>query len=189
MRPSPDPLWLAIALLVLSACAPAARRVGPGGPFPGGPGMADGAPTPVSTPAVPQIEGFSSAMRVGLTVYISGQVALDSTGAVVGAGDVSRQMQQAFENLFAVTRAARGLPADLVRVTVYVVDLQPEHTRVVHDLLASYFPRDGSPAVTVVGVSRLPRPDLLVAVDGIAVMRGEFPDRGRDRRYVEPSWR
>lgn len=172
------------ALVLLTGCmATSQRGVGGSVPFPGGPGLDDPMPTPVATTSVPQAEGFSSAMKVGLTVYIAGQVALDSTKALIGAGNVKRQLQQAFDNVFAITRAARGVPADLVKVTVYVVRLEPGHVSMVRDVLGLYFPPQSTPAVTIVGIDRLPQEEWLVAVDGTAVLRGEFPDRERDRPY------
>jgi len=140
------------------------------------------APTILNPPGIPTLEGFSTAVRVGLTVYISGQVSLDSAGAVVGPGDLRVQARQALANLVSVVRAAHGVPGDVVKLSFYVVGSGPEDVRMLGQVAGEFFPPTSPPAVTVVGVERLPLDSLLVSVDGIAVLRGEFPDRERDRR-------
>lgn len=139
-------------------------------------------PIPIVPGKVPRIEGFSTAMKVGSVVYISGQVALDSLGNLVGPGDLSAQAGQALSNLATVVRAAQGVPSDVVRLTFYVVNWAPADLKILQQASAVYFPPTAAPAVTIVGVSTLPREDLLVAVDGIAVLRGPLPDRSRDQQ-------
>jgi enamine deaminase RidA (YjgF/YER057c/UK114 family) len=143
-----------------------------------------GPPSPVYlTPAgVPGLAGFSQAVRVGTTLYLSGQVALDSSGAVVGRGDVPKQLARALDNLETVVRAAHGLPADLVKLTVYVVNYKPADYTAIREAVSRIMPEGQMPALTLVGVQALPAADLLVAVDGTAVLRAELPDRERDPR-------
>jgi len=129
--------------------------------------------------SVPAVEGFSSAVKVGFTVYVSGQVALDSAARLVGGGDFGRQTRQSLANLVRLVRAARGLPGDVVKLTFYVHGLTPELATTLREVSAETFGESPAPAVTIVGVSALPLPGLLVAIDGVAVLRGEFPDRER----------
>ncbi|MEP6474650.1 MAG: RidA family protein [Gemmatimonadota bacterium] len=139
-------------------------------------------PIPIVPGKVARIEGFSTAMKVGSTVYISGQVALDSLGGLVGGTDLSAQAVQALANLATVVRSAQGVPADVVKLTFYVVHWTPSDLKILQDASAAWFPATSAPAVTIVGVTTLPREDLLVAVDGVAMLRGELPDRTRDHR-------
>lgn len=167
----------ALALLAI-ACAPAApsSRQAPGT-------MPNPATPEYLNPAeVPQLPGFSSGVKIGFTIYVAGQVAVDSAGRVVGAGDPGAQLRQALGNVFAVVRAGRGVPSDVVRLTVYHV---AESDSAVADGLRAaaeqWFVPGEFPAVTLVAVQRLPMPGLLVAVDAVAELRSLLPDRRRDR--------
>lgn len=164
------------AALLLSACMQTTA-----GSSARGPGAAPLLPraTAVTSDSVPEVAGFSSAVKVGLTLYLSGQVALDSAARIVGPGDLRLQARQSLDNLVRLVRAARGLPGDVVKLTVYVAGLGPESAQAIRDVSAEVFVEQPAPAITIVGVESLPVPGLLVAVDGIAVLRGEFADRER----------
>jgi len=170
----------ALGILVLAGCgptsAPASSPGGPGRIYP----MAPPSPEFLQAPAVPAIAGFSSAVKVGQTVYLAGQVPLDSTGLLVGGGDRTAQLHQALSNATAVVRYARGVPADIIRLTIYCVGCSPAGFDSLRAEAAGLFPKDEGAALTMLGVASLPEPDLLVAVDGIAVLRGTYPDRNRD---------
>ena len=143
---------------------------------PGGDGFAgrraDGGTEPrtVVNPgsSVRGMEGVSQAVRVGRAVYVSGQVALDSAGQIVGEGDLKAQATKAFSNLAAVLRAGRAEPTDVVRLTVYVVNYKPDDLTAIRGAATAFFPGRYAPAMTVVGVQALFRAGLLVAVDAIA---------------------
>ncbi len=164
-----------VGLAALASCMPP-RRSGPGG----APDLLT--PTPLDLQNVPRLDGFSGAVKVGFTVYLSGQVALDGKGRLVGPNDLTTQLRQSLQNLVALVRAARGLPGDVVKLTVYVVDYKPDDNKVIHSIAAEVLTADARPALTVIGVQTLPMPGLLVAVDGIASLRGAFPDRERPSR-------
>jgi enamine deaminase RidA (YjgF/YER057c/UK114 family) len=93
-------------LLAATACAQPRGRQFPGPVLPVG-GVA------VHADSVPSIPGFSSAVKRGLVMYISGQVPLDSSAHLVGANDLRAQARQSLENLLRVVRAGRGLPGDV----------------------------------------------------------------------------
>jgi enamine deaminase RidA (YjgF/YER057c/UK114 family) len=170
------PPFLAGALLLIAAgCTP------PGGGTNHYPVPEVRAPAYLNPGRVPSLEGFSTAVKVGSVVYVSGQVAVDSENHLVGPGDLRAQIRQAFSNVAAVVRAANGVPADLVKLTMYVVDSTAPAIGILRDVTREYFPADSVPALTVVGVASLPLPDLLVALDGTAILRGLVPDRTRDR--------
>ena len=159
-------------LLVASACAQPRGRQFPGPMLPVG-GVA------VHADSVPSIPGFSSAIKRGLVMYISGQVPLDSSAHLVGANDLRAQARQSVENLLRVVRVGRGLPGDLAKLTFYVVGMDSVAAETVHDVAAGLFTETPPPAITIVGVASLPGNGMRIAVDGIAVLRGEYPDRER----------
>jgi enamine deaminase RidA (YjgF/YER057c/UK114 family) len=175
MRPSRLPLAGALALTA-AACASGHPTRG----FPG-PELPPSHAETVFAPNVPGLPGFSAAVKSGFTVYASGQVPLDSASRLVGPGDLGAQAQQAFANLADVIRAARGVPADLVKLTVYVVGYDTSAVRIIRQAGEPYFEPRVPPALTIVGVAALPEQGMLVAVDGVAVLHGQLPDRDRDR--------
>jgi enamine deaminase RidA (YjgF/YER057c/UK114 family) len=161
----------AIGVVALAACAM------PVGGASGGP-MADPLRTEYLNSGLPNgIEGFSQVVRIGPSVYVSGQVALDGEGKVVGPGDLRAQATQAFENLTHCLRIAGATPAEAVRVNVFVVNLTEADWAVVRDVGARFFPQRKPPAGTVLGVASLPRDGLLIAVDAVAVVRAEYRPR------------
>src|SRR6266566_8069569 len=100
------------------------------------PGAVRQVPDPVSTRYInpgtlAALPGFTHAVRIGPTLYVSGEVALDSTGQLVGPGDLGAQAAQAFANLATVLRIAGAVPADVVKLTVYVVNASPHDAPVI----------------------------------------------------------
>lgn len=169
-----------LGALAAAGCGPsAAPPSGPGGPgriYPLDP------PTPefIQAPTVPTIPGFSSAVKIGQTVFLAGQVPLDSTGLLVGPGDRPAQFRRALGNSTAIIRFVRGVPADLVKLTVYCVGCSHDDFDAMRTTAAGIFPTGQGPVLTMIGVTSLPDADMLVAVDGVAVLRGTIPDRSRD---------
>lgn len=139
-------------------------------------------PTPefIQAPNVPTLPGFSSAVKIGQTIYLAGQVPLDSTGLLVGGGDRVAQLKRALANATAVVRFARGVPADIVKLTIYCVGCTHDDFDAMRTAASAIFPIGEGAALTMLGVAGLPDPDMLVAVDGVAVLRGTIPDRTRD---------
>jgi reactive intermediate/imine deaminase len=109
----------------------------------------------ISTADAPQAIGtYSQAVRIGPTVYISGQIPLDpSTGQLV-SGDIDTEIRRVFDNLAAIAKAAGGSLRHAVRVTVYLTDLV--HFAKVNEIMAQYFPEPW-PARAALGVAQLPR--------------------------------
>ncbi|HUO80402.1 MAG TPA: RidA family protein [Steroidobacteraceae bacterium] len=111
--------------------------------------------TIISTSAAPAAIGtYSQAVRVGSTVYISGQIPLDPATKELVGGDMEAQVRRVFENLKAIAAAAGGSLADAVRVTIYLTDLG--HFALVNKVMAEYC-REPYPARAAVGVASLPR--------------------------------
>lgn len=112
---------------------------------------------------------YSNAVRVsaGDLLYISGQVAWDSEGKIVGVGDGVAQARQAFGNMGLVLAAHGASWRDLVKVIVYVTDLSWFDDLAA--IRAELFPADG-PASTIVCVAGLVQPELMIEVEGVAVV-------------------
>ena len=109
----------------------------------------------ISTPAAPAAIGtYSQAVRVGDTVYISGQIPLDPVRMEMVSGDMEAQVRRVFDNLKAIAASAGGSLDNAVRVTIYLTDLS--HFALVNKVMAEYF-REPYPARAAVGVASLPR--------------------------------
>lgn len=109
----------------------------------------------------------------GRTIFVSGQIAYDSNGRVVGKGDFRAQAEQVYQNLYAALAAADATFGDVAKMTTFVVDLTPEKAVVMRETRARFLPENHRPASTMVGVTSLVNPDLLVEVEVTAVL----PDR------------
>ncbi len=150
--------------------------------FAGGGGPALEPKTFLNTGALPQPAAGSQAVRVGRSVYVASQVAVDDAGNVVGAGDLHAQAVQAFTNLTRVLGAARALPEDVVRLTIYVVNYTPADLATIRDAGAAYFAARNPPVITVLGVQSLSREGLLIAVEATAVHGNSFQPPGSTKK-------
>ena len=101
------------------------------------------------------------------TVYISGQIAYDKEGKVVGAGDMKAQAEQVFKNLQTALGAAGAKFSDVVKMNSYITDMSK--AQAVRDVRARYF-ADAVPASTFVEVKGLVRPELMLEIEMIAVV-------------------
>jgi reactive intermediate/imine deaminase len=109
----------------------------------------------ISTTDAPAAIGtYSQAVRVGDTVYVSGQIPLDPATMQLVHGDIDAEIRRVFDNLAAVAKAAGGSLNDAVKVTVFLTDLA--HFGRVNEIMATYF-QQPYPARAAVGVAALPR--------------------------------
>ncbi len=116
--------------------------------------------------------GFSHAVvGSGRVVFLAGQTALDADGRIVGVGDVVAQFTQALSNLLAALRAAGGSPADLAKITIYIVDVEEYRARA-REIGAVWRRLAGTeyPAAAGIGVARLWDAEALVEIEGFAVL-------------------
>ena len=121
----------------------------------------------ISTHEAPQAIGtYSQAIRVGSTVYLSGQIPLDPATMELVEGDISVQIKRVFDNLVAVIDAAGGDMSNIVKLNVFLTDLS--HFPVVNEIMASYFEQP-YPARAAIGVAQLPK-GAQVEMDAIAVI-------------------
>ena len=122
----------------------------------------------ITPPDVAPGFGYSHVVAAtGRLIAISGQVALDESGRLVGPGDPEAQARQVFENLRRCLAAADVTFADVVKLTIYVTDLATmAAVRAVRD---EYVDTARPPASSAVQVARLVLPELLLEIDALAV--------------------
>jgi reactive intermediate/imine deaminase len=125
--------------------------------------------THINPPALSTPTGYTHVVvpARGRLVFLAGQVALDSSGTLVGKGDFKAQTEQVFQNLKSAIEAAGGTMADIVKTNVYVTD--SAQLQAYRDVRQKYFPRN-PPASTFVQVVRLAREEFLVEVEAIAAI-------------------
>lgn len=97
---------------------------------------------------------YSQAVRVGDTVWVSGQIPLDPATGELVKDDIDAEIRRVFDNLKAIAQKAGGTLDDAVKVTVFLTDLT--HFARVNEIMATYFAKP-YPARAAVGVAALPR--------------------------------
>jgi len=102
------------------------------------------------------------------TFYISGQVALDASGAIVGQGDMRAQAQQVFANLHAALQAIGASFGDVAKLTYFIVDMT--QMPVVREVRDQFIQPEQLPASTAVEVRRLAREEFLLEIEAVAVL-------------------
>lgn len=125
--------------------------------------------TTIATQAAKPVANYKMATRLegGRLVYISGQVARDASGNLVGKGDIRAQARQVFQNLRQVLQAAGGDLKDLMKITTYITTL--EHFPAVAEARSEVFQGE-LPASTLIVVKSLFHPDFLIEVEGVAAI-------------------
>jgi enamine deaminase RidA (YjgF/YER057c/UK114 family) len=125
---------------------------------------------PVS-PDLSTPRGYSHVVTAsGKMIFVAGQISVDRSGAVVGAGDLRAQTVQVLENVKAALAAAGATFADVVKQNTYVVNLNAEALPIIREVRSQYFPAENPPASTLVGVTALAMEGLLIEVEVVAVL-------------------
>ena len=121
--------------------------------------------TPNTLPTIP---GFSQIVKVtgGTIIYLSGQVALNTSGQLVGRGDFAAQAEQVFENLKAALAAAGADFSHVVKLNIYLLDRV--NLPVLREVRDRFVNTQTPPASTLVQVSGLAQPDFLLEIEAIA---------------------
>jgi reactive intermediate/imine deaminase len=123
----------------------------------------------IATPEAKPIANYKMGTRLegGQVLYISGQVAWDTNGNLVGKGDVKTQARQVFRNLREVLQAAGGDLQDLMKITTYLTKIEdfPAVAEVRSDVFQGELP-----ASTLIVVKSLFNPDFLIEVEGVAAI-------------------
>lgn len=121
----------------------------------------------INTDQAPAAIGtYSQAVKVGNTVYLSGQIPLDPATMQLVEGGMEAQIRRVFDNLAAVARASGGSLADTVKLNVFLTDLG--HFALVNQIMATYF-QEPYPARAAIGVAALPR-GAPVEMDAVLVL-------------------
>ena len=120
----------------------------------------DGLPEPLSH--------YTDAVRAGDLLFVSGIVPVDADGRLVGGEDVAAQATAVFENLGLVLAAAGSVPGDVVKVTVFLTDV--DDRPLINPVRQAFF-GDARPASTLVEISRLAVPGAKIEVEAVAVVR------------------
>ncbi len=126
----------------------------------------------ISSPSLPApMRGgaFSAGVEApaGRTVYVSGQVSMDAEGNLVGEGDIKRQTETVLEHVKTVVEEAGGGMEDIVKVTVFITDMGLYDE--IHEVRRRYF-EEPYPASSMVEVSALIDPRLLIEIEAVAVI-------------------
>lgn len=134
--------------------------------------MSDATIRLISTvPGLPTPPGYSyAASTSGELVLFAGQVSMDADGKVVAPGDFAAQMRQAFVNVARALSAAGCTPADVLKVSYFVVGLDRERLVAVRSERETFF-GSHKPATTLLGISALFDPEALVEIEVIAHRR------------------
>lgn len=119
-----------------------------------------------TTNAPAAIGTYSQAVKVGNTIYLSGQIPLHPQTMQLVTGDISQQITQVFNNLQAVCIAAGGSLSDIVKLNIFLTDLS--HFAIVNEIMAKFFTTP-YPARAAIGVAQLPK-GAQVEMDGIMVV-------------------
>ena len=104
-------------------------------------------------------------------LFISGQVAVDKEGKLVGPGDLKAQIRQAASNLKAALTAAGATAADIVKTNTYIVNYKQSDYSAMREARAELFPEGEPPASTMVGVTSLAVDGLMVEMEAIAAVK------------------
>jgi enamine deaminase RidA (YjgF/YER057c/UK114 family) len=127
------------------------------------------AKTVINPPSLAKPTGYSYAIKKsGTPVFISGQVALDGEGKLVGENDAAAQTEQVFKNLQAVVEGCGGTMDDIVKITIFVTD--PSYRPAVAAARLKWFKEGQWPASTYLVVSALAVPTMLVEIEAVAMI-------------------
>ncbi len=126
----------------------------------------------INPPALSAPHGYTHVVVVkpSKLVYISGQVALNSKGDLVGGADFKAQATQAFENLKGALEAAGAKPTNIVKLNYYVVGLNHDKLLALREVRDKYIDVQHPPASTLAGVQALFRDDCQIEIEAVAAI-------------------
>ncbi len=126
----------------------------------------------ITPESVHPARGYTHAVTAtgGTTVYVSGQIAFDREGNLVGEGDFTAQARQALANLKDALEAAGASLSDIVKMNTYIVNYSPALLPGLREARAEYFSGGDPPASTLIGVQALAFEGLLIEIEAVAVI-------------------
>ena len=121
---------------------------------------------------LPPANGYSHVVtaKSGKMVFIAGQVAMDKSGKVIGAGDLKAQTEQALLNLKTALAAAGADFSHVVKINWYVKNFKSDQLPIIREVRGRFLSKTNPPASTLAGVEQLFLPDVLIEVEAIAVI-------------------
>ncbi|MEW6640070.1 MAG: RidA family protein [Pseudomonadota bacterium] len=124
-------------------------------------------PAPLARPS-----GYShvAVAPVHEIAFISGQVAYDGAGHLVGAGDLAAQTRQVMQNLSDALQAVGADFSHVAKLTIFVKDLDEAAVATIREVRADFLSPTAPPTSTMIGVTALVRPELLVEIEAYAVL-------------------
>jgi 2-iminobutanoate/2-iminopropanoate deaminase len=127
----------------------------------------------------------------GEIVVVAGQVGMDGAGKLVGPGDVRAQTKQAFENILKVLKAAGCGMKDVVRFQTFLTHASDidGFMQARREVFPGYFPDGVYPPNTILVVSRLVQPELLIEIEAMAVKPAAAAGRAKSRPAARPTGR
>ena len=151
------PVWACLTALLLLASPPAASAQSQPSRY-------------INPPSLTKPNGYTHVVVApdNRTVYIAGQVAFDSTGQLVGGADFKAQAQRVYENLRRALTSVGGSLDDVVKTTTFITDIKNLPT--LREVRAQVSRSGRPPANTLVVVSSLARPELMIEVEAVAVL-------------------
>lgn len=122
----------------------------------------------IQPPGLAHLPAYTHVNKAGRTVYVAGQIALDSNGMIVGDGDPMKQAEQVFENIRIALAAVGGDFTHLVKLTIYVLD--PAYRAAIAAVREKYLGSPDPVASTFLVVAGFALPGLLLEIDAVAVV-------------------
>jgi enamine deaminase RidA (YjgF/YER057c/UK114 family) len=123
-----------------------------------------------ATLSPPRNDAHGTVVTRGRQVHVSGQVAMNAAGEIVGKGDLGAQTEQVYANLGHALGAAGATLADVFKIVTYVVNITPDKVAAIRAARARFVGNGPFPSSTMVGVTGLVHPDLLIEVEAIAAL-------------------
>jgi enamine deaminase RidA (YjgF/YER057c/UK114 family) len=125
----------------------------------------------INPPGLTKPAGYTHVVLAadGRTVYIAGQVAVDSTNAIVGQGDFRAQAERVFANLRIALASVGATYSDLVKTTTFITDVS--NSVALREIRTKYLDPARPPANSLIPVPALARPELLLEIEAVAVLR------------------
>lgn len=128
----------------------------------------------INPPGLSMPRGYTHVVSIqggGKTAFISGQIAVNPQGEMVGRNDLRRQAEQVYENLKVALASAGASLANVVKMNTYIVNFKPqEHLSIIREVRSHYLPEQNPPASTLTGVQSLALDGLLIEIEAVAVL-------------------
>jgi enamine deaminase RidA (YjgF/YER057c/UK114 family) len=143
--------------------------------------LAQTGPQYINPPTLAKPNGYTHVVVApdGRTVYIAGQVAFDSTGQLVGGNSFEAQAERVYQNLRRALASVGGSLDDVAKTTTYITD--QKNVAALRGIRAKYLDQARPPANTLLVVSSLARPELLIEIEAVAMLGGVVRHTGSQR--------